>query len=77
MGNPASPNFQKTMVRGHYFDFSISIINQYKECIDFPKEEEEFPNIDLMVSVILTMFEILDRTILSHENMLGHLYEQQ
>ena len=53
MGNPASPNFQKTMVRGRTFDFSHSIINQYWECTDVPEEEEEeVLEIDPMVLVI-------------------------
>ena len=41
------------MVRGYTFDFSLSIIKQYWECIDVPKEEEEeVPEIDPMVLVI-------------------------
>ena len=28
-------------------------------------------------TIVLTKSKILDRTIRSHENMLGHLYEQQ
>ena len=53
--NPARLNFQKTIVRGHTFDFSSSIINQYWECTDVreeEEEEEEVPEIDPMVSVI-------------------------
>ena len=52
MGNPASPNFQKTMVRGITFDFSHSIINQHWECTDVLEEEEEVLEIDPMVLVI-------------------------
>ena len=53
MGNPASLNFQKTVVRGHKFEFSLSIINQYWECDDVPKDEEKVLKIYLMVFVII------------------------
>ena len=53
MGNQTSPNFQKMMVRGHTFDFSHSIINQYWECTDVLEEEEEVLKIDPMVLVII------------------------
>ena len=34
MGNPTSPEFHKVFERGHRFDFSPSIINQYLSCPD-------------------------------------------
>ena len=41
MGDPSSPNFQKATMRGHRFEFSPSIINQYLECEDVPDDEVE------------------------------------
>ena len=53
MGNPASPNFQRMIVRGHTFEFSPSIIYQYLSCLDVPDNEVEVPEIDPMVSIII------------------------
>ena len=52
MGNPTSPNFQQTIVRGHTFEFFHSIINQHLDCPNIPDNEIEVPEIDPMVSVI-------------------------
>ena len=52
IGNPESLDFQKTVVRGHMFKFSPSIINQYWECDYVLENEEEVLEIDPMVSVI-------------------------
>ena len=52
MGNLASPNFQRMIVRGHTFEFSPSIIYQYLSCPDVLDNEIEVLEIDPMVSFI-------------------------
>ena len=34
MDDPMSPDFQKVLMRNHYFDFSPTIINQFIQCPD-------------------------------------------
>ena len=53
MWNPTSLNFQKMTIRGHRFEFSPNIINQYWECEDVPDNEIEVPETDLMVFIII------------------------
>ena len=52
MGKPSSPTFQKAIVRGHRFELSPSIINQYLEYEHVPDNEVVVSEIDPMVSVI-------------------------
>ena len=52
MGKLASLNFQRTIMWGHTFEFSPSIINQYWNCPDVPNNEVEAPGTDPMVFVI-------------------------
>ena len=46
MGDPASPNFERTVVWGHTFNFFPNIINHYWECDDPLEKEVEIPEID-------------------------------
>ena len=51
--NPIDLNFQKTLVHGYTFEFSLIIINQYWECANVPENEVEIPKTNPMVSIII------------------------
>ena len=52
-GHGVGLNFQRTVVQGHSFEFSPSIINQYWDCADVVEDEVEITKIDPMVSIIM------------------------